>query len=226
MASDGQRRRTRIDGDGVRVTRTYRVPVAVPAAIVLALTAWLVVRTTGREAPREAVPPDPAPAGHGNTPPPAEAPAAPVASAAPDPERHERMRARREERRTERRAAAEPTYTLNAPGEHAGLEAFPPPGTKPIKRGLVVPDDVELPAGYVRHYQTTDDGRRLPPILMFHPDYQPHDADGNPIPLPEDRVVPPDMAPPGMPRTVLDPDGAAPPDVGRAVRGEDPARSR
>jgi hypothetical protein len=55
------------------------------------------------------------------------------------------------------------------------------------------------PEGYVRHYQTTDDGRRLPPILMFHPDYEGVDAAGNPIALPEDRIVPPEMAPPGMP---------------------------
>jgi hypothetical protein len=67
----------------------------------------------------------------------------------------------------------------------------------------MVPDDYELPPGYVRHYQTTDDGERLPPILMFHPDFQPVDDRGRPIPLPADRVVPPELAPPGMPRDVL-----------------------
>jgi hypothetical protein len=85
-----------------------------------------------------------------------------------------------------------------------GIAVFPPQGTKPILRGIIVPDDAELPPGYVRHYQATYDGRQLPPILMFHPDYHPVDANGAPIPLPEDRVVPPDMAPPGMPIQMLD----------------------
>ena len=85
-----------------------------------------------------------------------------------------------------------------------GLALFPPQGTKPILRGIIVPDDAELPPGYVRHYQATFDGRQLPPILMFHPDYHPVDANGEPIPLPEDRVVPPDMAPPGMAIQTLD----------------------
>jgi hypothetical protein len=80
-----------------------------------------------------------------------------------------------------------------------GIAVFPPPGTEPLRRGLVVPDDFELPQGYVRHYQTTDDGERLPPILMFHPDYRPVGEDGSPIPLPADRVVPPELAPPGFP---------------------------
>jgi hypothetical protein len=79
-----------------------------------------------------------------------------------------------------------------------GIAVFPPQGTKPILRGIIVPDDAELPPGYVRHYQATYDGRQLPPILMFHPDYHPVDSNGEPIPLPEDRVVPPDMVPPGM----------------------------
>ncbi len=93
--------------------------------------------------------------------------------------------------------------------EPSGIAVFPPRGTKPIKRGVIVPEGFELPPGYVRHYQTTDDGRMLPPILMFHPDYQPLDERGQPIPLPEDRVVPPDMAPPGMPvQTLDDPDNA------------------
>ena len=91
------------------------------------------------------------------------------------------MRQRREERRTERRAEAEPTYTTNPPGVNAGIAAFPPPGTKPVKRGIVVPDDFVLPEGYVRHYQTTDEGQQLEPILMFHPDYVLVDASGKPV---------------------------------------------
>lgn len=78
------------------------------------------------------------------------------------------------------------------------------PGTKPLKRGIVVPDDFELPPGFVRHYQSTDDGERLKAILMFHPDYQPKDERGEPIPLPENRVVPAEMAPPGLPIQMLD----------------------
>ncbi len=101
-----------------------------------------------------------------------------------------------------------PMFGKAAPGE--GIAVFPPPGTKPIKRGIIVPEDFELPPGYVRHYQATDDGRRVPAILMFHPDYQPVDEDGTPIPVPEDRVVPPDMAPPGLPIQILEvPENAA-----------------
>lgn len=88
--------------------------------------------------------------------------------------------------------------------QKTGVALFPPHGTKPLKRGLVVPDDFELPPGYVRHYQTTDDGKALPPILMFHPDFQPVDERGRPIPVPADRVVPPELAPAGMPIRMLD----------------------
>ncbi len=107
----------------------------------------------------------------------------------------------------------------------SGIAVFPPPGTKPIKRGIIVPENFELPPGYVRHYQTTDDGRMLPPILMFHPDYQPLDERGEPIPLPEDRVVPPEMAPPGMPvQTLDDPDNAPPAPGGRTRVSTGPER--
>lgn len=96
---------------------------------------------------------------------------------------------------------AQPEPTVDE--QNAGIKAFPPPGTKPIKAGIIVPDGYVLPAGYVRHIQTTDDGEELPPILMFHPDYQPLDAQGRPLPLPPDRVVPPEMAPAGMPVKLL-----------------------
>jgi hypothetical protein len=75
---------------------------------------------------------------------------------------------------------------------------FPAPGTKKIKPGIVVPDDFELPPGYVRHFQATDKGEMLQAILVFHPDYELVDENGNPIPVPADRVVPPEMAPPGL----------------------------
>ncbi len=88
---------------------------------------------------------------------------------------------------------------LHAAGVHTGLGAFNPPGTKPLLIGLAVPEDFPLPPGYVRHYQATDDGQRIEPILMFAPDYQPTAADGSPVALPKDRVVPPELAPPGLP---------------------------
>lgn len=93
---------------------------------------------------------------------------------------------------------------LKASGEHGGLAAFPPPGTDPLKTGVVVPEDFELPAGYVRHYQITDDGKRLEPILMFSPDKPLVDGNGEPIPLPDDGIVPADMAPPGLPVRMLE----------------------
>jgi hypothetical protein len=93
---------------------------------------------------------------------------------------------------------------LIAAGEKGGITVFPLPGTKPIKRGIIVPDDFPLPEGYVRHYQTTDDGEQLPAILMFHPDYDFLNDRGEPIAVPADRVVPPDLAPPGLPNQMLD----------------------
>lgn len=91
-----------------------------------------------------------------------------------------------------------------APREKTGIHAFPAPGTKRIKQGLVVPDDFELPPGYMRHYQATDKGRMLEPILLYHPDYELVDESGKVIPLPPDRVVPPDMAPEGLPLATLE----------------------
>lgn len=83
-------------------------------------------------------------------------------------------------------------------GDHTGLGAFNPPGTSPPLRGLAVPPEFELPPGYVRHHQVTDEGEPLEPILMFAPDAVLLDAAGNPLPLPPDRVVPPHLAPPGL----------------------------
>ncbi|TFW10342.1 hypothetical protein E4K72_01420 [Oxalobacteraceae bacterium OM1] len=88
---------------------------------------------------------------------------------------------------------------LHQAGIHTGLGAFSPPGTRPPLVGLAVPEDFELPPGYVRHYQATDDGQRIEPILMYSPDYQFVDAANQPIPIPKDRVVPPEHAPPGLP---------------------------
>ena len=95
-----------------------------------------------------------------------------------------------------------------APEGPSGLALFPPPGTDPIKRGIIVPEGFELPPGYVRHYQSTDDGTQLPAILMFHPDHAPKDASGNPVPMPPGRIVPPELAPRGLPIQYLEPPGA------------------
>lgn len=89
--------------------------------------------------------------------------------------------------------------TLHEMGIRTGLAAFNPPGTSPPLLGLAVPPDFPLPPGYVRHHQVTDDGVPLEAILMFAPDVVLHDASGRVIPLPQDRVVPPEYAPPGLP---------------------------
>ncbi|MFZ5442087.1 MAG: hypothetical protein ACOZQL_18920 [Myxococcota bacterium] len=83
-----------------------------------------------------------------------------------------------------------------------GMQLYPD-NVKPVRRGLVVPEGFELPPGYMRHLQANEDGTLLPPILTFHPDYQPRDDAGRPIPMPEGRVVPPELAPPGMKLEVL-----------------------
>ena len=88
---------------------------------------------------------------------------------------------------------------LHQAGIHEGLGAFNPPGTRPPLVGIAVPPDFPLPEGYVRHHQTTDDGQDIEAILMFSPDYRFFDQAGQPIRVPDDRVVPPSMAPPGLP---------------------------
>lgn len=94
---------------------------------------------------------------------------------------------------------AEVIERLHQAGVYTGLGAFSPPGTRPPLVGLAVPEDFVLPPGYVRHYQATDDGQRIEPILMYSPDYQFVDANNQPIAIPKDRVVPPEHAPPGLP---------------------------
>ena len=99
----------------------------------------------------------------------------------------------------ERPTMAEVIERLHAAGVHTGLGAFNPPGTRPPRVGLAVPEGFPLPEGYVRHYQATDDGQRIEAILMFAPDHAPVDTDGRPVAVPADRVVPPELAPPGLP---------------------------
>jgi hypothetical protein len=118
-------------------------------------------------------------------------------SAETAPERSE------EEKRQQETTARELLNAAVAGGATTGIAAFPPPGTDPIKVGLVVPGNFELPEGFLRHHQITDDGRRLEPILMFSPDYEFVDADGKPVAVPEDGIVPAEMAPPGLPLRVL-----------------------
>jgi hypothetical protein len=98
----------------------------------------------------------------------------------------------------ERPGMAEVIARLQAAGVHSGLGAFSPPGTRPPLLGLAVPEDFVLPPGYVRHYQVTDDGQRIEPILMYSPDRPPLDAQGRPLPTPADRVVPAAQAPAGL----------------------------
>ncbi|MEY4563189.1 MAG: hypothetical protein RLZZ618_2466 [Pseudomonadota bacterium] len=100
---------------------------------------------------------------------------------------------------------------LHAAGVHTGIGAFNPPDTRPNLVGLAVPKDFVLPDGYVRHFQTTDDGQDIEPILMYAPDREFLDAAGRPIAIPADRVVRPEQAPPGLPlRRVVIPAPVAP----------------
>ncbi|MBI2396542.1 MAG: hypothetical protein HYV17_02010 [Xanthomonadales bacterium] len=104
---------------------------------------------------------------------------------------------------------AEPTMAelieaLNDAGVREGIAAFNPPGTSPLLRGIAVPPEFQLPPGYVRHHQVTDQGEDIEPILMFAPEVQFFDEHGQPITIPEDRVVPPELAPPGLPIRSID----------------------
>ena len=99
----------------------------------------------------------------------------------------------------ERPSMAEVIQRLQAAGVRTGLAAFNPPGTRPPLIGLAVPDNFELPPGYVRHHQATDDGQRIEPILMFAPDTPTLVIQGRTVSVPADHVVPPELAPPGLP---------------------------
>jgi hypothetical protein len=101
--------------------------------------------------------------------------------------------------RGENPSMAEVIERLHQRGVYSGLGAFSPPGTSPPLVGLAVPEDFVLPKGYVRHHQATDDGQRIEAILMFVPDFQLLDAANEPIAMPKNGVVPPELAPPGLP---------------------------
>ncbi len=205
-------------GDGVRIERPrgVRRDVWALTAVALGLVAGVRVLRSGEapppEPPRRAVPAVQA------------TPAAPAPGATPGSARDAeglpatmprttagKLRALRKVGITPTRGpdgkpqldAAPVIRALNEAGVHEGIAAFPPPGTDPPKSGVIVPDDFPLPEGYVRHYQSTDDGEPLPPILMFHPDYTFTDEQGNPIEIPADRIVPPQLVPPGLEAKVL-----------------------
>jgi hypothetical protein len=193
------------DGDGVRVIRKaragYRSALPWAGVIVLALAAVLAWRLLAPGAP------------------------APTQAQVPPPEDIQKARAPARSLPTTRTPMAaeelpngdpndlanyfrpgdpEPTGAeligaLHDVGIRTGIGAFNPPGTSPPLEGLAVPEDYELPEGYVRHHQSTDDGVAIEPILMFAPDFTLYDASGRPIAMPGNRVVPPELAPPGLP---------------------------
>ena len=109
--------------------------------------------------------------------------------------------------RGENPSVAQVIERLHQKGIYTGLGAFSPPGTSPPLVGLAVPEDFVLPKGYVRHHQATDDGQRIEAVLMFAPDFQLLDANGRPVAMPANRVVPPELAPAGLPirRIVIPP---------------------
>lgn len=196
------------DGDGVRVIPKARAAgrSALPAllAIVLvlgAVVAWRLLAPRTPDAPASEVATT-APAAI----PPARAPARPATSSEnPDPAENLPNGDPNDLANYFRPGDPEPTGAeligaLNDVGIRTGIGAFNPPGTSPPLEGLAVPEDFELPDGYVRHYQSTDEGVPIEPILMFAPDFTLYDASGRPIAMPGNRVVPPELAPPGLPR--------------------------
>lgn len=204
-----------VDSDGVtRIQRKstgsgmWIVGLALGFTLVcLLLSAWLVsspapVPPTPEAGPVRLAQAEPEPSPTPSRPVPKTAPPAPRPQSDPAPPSSEPGPQREPEARE-----AEPS------GPAEGLNLYRP-GTKPLKQGIIVPEDFELPPGYVRHYQATDNGERVKPILMFHPDHKPVDSSGAPVELPSSRVVPPEMAPPGMPLDILElpegPEGVEP----------------
>jgi hypothetical protein len=195
-------------GGGVRVVAAAatRKRVWIAAATLAlggaALVAWL---AWPRANELMSAPPEPPPVAHA------------VAAPGEAPESEARAKRRAQARRIPESAPApaeappgeppardDPTVGFGPPGERTGMALFPPMGTKPIKIGIVVPDDFEVPEGYVKHFQATEDGELLPAILLFHPDYEWVDETGAAIALPADRVVPPELAPPDLPIRMLE----------------------
>jgi hypothetical protein len=110
------------------------------------------------------------------------------------------------------RAVEKGWLTIDPPGsEPSGMALFPPMGTQPLREGIIVPEGAELPPCYARHYQVTDGGEQLQPILILSPGCELVDASGQVIPTP-DGIVPPGMGPEGIPNAILKPpkDGTGP----------------
>jgi hypothetical protein len=219
MASGVDRHGGSADVDGVRIVRKGRRGADLGMAVVVGIGLALAIGTWRRDVDQVpaavgvVVPPPVRGAAPASTPA-ASADAAPSASTGQDVPRTRgaRLRALRAVGVTptkgpdgKRELAAAPVIeALQRAGVRDGIAAFPPPGTDPPKSGIIVPDDWVLPEGYVRHHQTTDDGVQLPPILMFHPDYAFEDEHGARIAVPPDRIVPPELAPPGLAVRLLD----------------------
>lgn len=171
---------------------------------VAAAPAALVVAAAPSPVPPAAVPPALPPTPHTEAPAPVAAPPAPMPepriprqrdpAGDPTPDLADHVNA------GERPTMAEVIERLRANGVTGGLAAFSPPGTRPPLIGLAVPEDFPLPPGYVRHHQVTDDGQRIEPVLMYSPFVAAvADAAGRAVVVPEDRVVPPEAAPAGLP---------------------------
>ena len=209
----------RVDSDGVIRVEQRRAGSAtwvlglgiVITCVCLGLSAWLVFDTPEVESLPEFAVSEPVRV-ESPRPAPAPAPARPVVrpakhAAAPALPQHIQEQVAEVPEEFLERLHEEGLYDLPKPGEEpTGMMLFPAPGTDPPKKGIIVPEGFELPPGYVRHYQTTDDGERLPAILMFSPDKPPLDANGEPMKVTENGIVPPELAPPGLPIQVLDPE--------------------
>ncbi|AKJ04338.1 hypothetical protein ATI61_101569 [Archangium gephyra] len=171
--------------------------------VCLLLSAWLVASP----APVPTTPePEPVRLAQG-APAPSPTPSRPAPKAAPRPQNVPAQP-------SEPAPQEEPVVQDAAPsGPAEGINLYRP-GTSPLKQGIIVPENFELPPGFVRHYQSTDNGEGIKPILMFHPDYKPVDSKGAPVELPSNRVVPPELAPRGMPIEILElpegPEGVEP----------------
>ena len=234
MVSQPRQPRLRVDEDGVRIVRTSGGPrtiALVALAVALPVLATLGAIAVIRLAPAGSDPVEPARAAVGESTVGTRDDAGP---AAPERERVRPAEAERDVRpRRIVRAEAPPRpaqhpkptegegkealpevdardviLALREQGDHGGIAAFGLPGTDPVKPGIIVPEDFALPEGFVRHYQVTDDGTRLPAILMVHPDYELVDAGGARVEV-ADRIVPPELAPAGLPIHMLEvPQGA------------------
>jgi hypothetical protein len=226
MPSQPRAPRIRRGEDGVRVIENapwrrfaWLASVAIGTPIVLVVVAVVVIRLSA-PAPVIAPPPAPAPVLAAQHPrPPSErtatgsrepagrraAPrrrtAGPRADTAQPPVSPPASDVAREELEVD---AADAIQVLRDEGVTHGIAAFGLPGTDPPKPGVIVPDDFALPEGFVRHYQTTDDGEQLPAVLTVHPDYDLVDAAGHVVPRPPDGIVPPELAPDGLPIEILE----------------------